>query len=129
MTKYKNLTIEVTQEHINKGVPTNCSDCAISLAFSDALLKVYSSECLVMTRMSDGEVSLGYLVDSNGCELTANLGKLNNKYKNLQYKIDAFVDEYDTRFVTRGTDESTIPREGFTPKHCVPFTFDVGLPV
>jgi len=126
MIKYKNLTVEVTQEHINKGTPVHCNDCAMSLAFSDALLKVYSSECLVTTKMSNGEVSLEYVVDSNGCELTANL---DSDIINLQYKLDAFVKEYDDNFVTRGTDESTIPRDKFTPKHCVPFTFDVSLPV
>ena len=125
MTKYKNLTVEVTQEHINKGTPVHCNDCAMSLAFSDALLKVYSSECLVTTRMSNGEVSLEYLVDSNGCELIANL---DSDIINLQYKLDAFVNEYDNNFLANDG-HNTMPLANFIPKHCVPWTFDVRLPV
>jgi len=125
MTKYKKLTVEVTQEHINKGTPVHCNDCAMSLAFSDALLKVYSSECLVTTKMSNGEVSLEYVVDSNGCELTANL---DSDIINLQYKIDAFVNEYDNSFLS-SHGHNTMPLADFTPRYCVPFTFDVRLPV
>ena len=125
MTKYKKHTIEVTQKHIDEGVPTNCNDCAISLAFKDSLVKAYGSQKYrVITNMSDGDVSLHYSHD--GIIFGANL---DSDIINLQYKIDAFVKEYDDNFVTRGTDESTMPRDGFTPKHCVPFTFDVRLPV
>ena len=127
MIKYKKHTIEVTQEHIDGGIPTNCTECAISLAFKDSLLKTLNvknfNNCLVRTEMSNGEVSLSYSHD--GSIFGANL---DSDIINLQYKLDAFVDEYDTRFVNRGT-EFTIPREGFTPKHCVPWTFDVRLPV
>jgi hypothetical protein len=124
MTKYKNLTIEVTQEHINEGTPINCNGCAMSLAFNDALVKAYGSQYLVRTEMSNGEVSLSY--SHGGSIFGANL---DSGIINLQYKLDAFVNEYDNNFVTRGTDESTMPRDGFTPKHCVPWTFDVRLPV
>jgi hypothetical protein len=97
----------------------------MSLAFNDALVKAYGSQYLVRTEMSNGEVSLSYSRDG-GDVFGANI---DSDIINLQYKLDAFVNEYDNNFVTRGTDESTIPRDGFTPKHCVPFTFDVSLPV
>ena len=128
MTKDKKLTVEVTQEHINKGTPVHCNDCAMSLAFSDALLKINDNKCLVTTRMSNGEVTITYSHD--GIIFGVNLKEYVDDFtSNLQYKIDAFVKEYDDNFVTRGTDESTMPRDGFTPKHCVPWTFDVRLPV
>ena len=124
MIKYKKHTIEVTQKHIDEGVPTSCTDCAISLAFKDSLVKANVNNCLVQTNMSDGEVQLQYTHD--GSIFGANL---DSDIINLRYKIDAFVKEYDDNFITRGTDESTMPRDGFTPKHCVPWTFDVRLPV
>jgi len=124
MIKYKKHTIEVTQEHIDEGVPTSCTDCAISLAFKDSLVKANVNSCLVQTNMSDGEVQLQYTHD--GIIFGANL---DSDIINLQYKIDAFVKEYDDNFITRGTDESTIPRDKFIPKHCVPWTFDVRLPI
>ena len=128
MTKYKKHTIEVTQEHIDEGVPTSCNGCAISLAFKESLVRATGNNCLVRTEMSNGEVSLSYSHDGN--IFGANLKEYVDDFtSNLQYKIDAFVKEYDDNFVTRGTDELTIPRDGFTPKHCVPFTFDVRLPV
>jgi hypothetical protein len=125
MVKYKNLTVEVTQEHINEGTPVNCNECAMSLAFNDALVKAYGSQCLVTTSMSDGEVSLKYCVDSKGYLLTA---ILDSDIINLQYKIDAFVNEYDNNFLANDG-HNTMPLANFTPKHCVPFTFDVRLPV
>ena len=129
MTKYKKHTIEVTQKHIDEGVPTSCTECAISLAFKDSLLKTLNvknfNNCLVRTEMSNGEVSLEYVVDSNGCELTANL---DSDIINLQYKIDAFVNEYDNSFLS-SHGHNTMPLADFTPRYCVPFTFDVRLPV
>jgi len=119
MTKYKKLTIEVTQEHIDEGTPVNCNECAISLAFKDSLVKANVNNCLVQTNMSDGEVQLQYT--HNGIIFGANLNSFFDDFTpNLQDKINAFVKEYD---------DSTIPRDKFTPKHCVPWTFDVRLPV
>ena len=143
MTKYKNLTIEVTQEHIDEGVPNDCDDCAISLAFRDALVKVYGNKCLIWTKtsMSNGEVELQYSVedvttDANfaGESVFEAVNLDNNcfsigeyKSEDLQYKIDAFVNEYDNNFLT-SDGHTTMPLDDFTPRHCVPFTFDVGLP-
>ena len=119
MIKYKKHTIEVTQKHIDEGVPTSCTDCAISLAFKDSLVKANVNNCLVQTNMSDGEVQLQYTHD--GIIFGANLNSFFDDFTpNLQDKINAFVKEYD---------DSTIPRDKFTPKHCVPWTFDVRLPV
>jgi len=132
MTKYKKHTIEVTQKHIDEGVPTSCTDCAISLAFKDSLVKANVNNCLVRTNMSDGEVQLSYSHDEIifGANLDNNCFSVGEyRSEDLQDKIDAFVKEYDDNFITRGTDESTIPRDKFTPKHCIPFTFDVSLPV
>jgi hypothetical protein len=132
MTKYKKHTIEVTQEHIDGGIPTSCTECAISLAFKDSLVKAYGGQYLVDANMSNGEVSLHYSRDGGdvfGANLDNNCFSVGEyKSEDLQDKIDAFVDEYDTRFVNKET-EFTTPKEGFTPKHCVPFTFDVSLPV
>ena len=126
MTKYKKHTIEVTQKHIDEGTPINCNDCAMSLAFKDALVKAYGSQkYLVRTEMSNGKVSLSY--SHNGNIFAATL--FDSGIINLQDKLNAFVKEYDGNFVAQGTDESTIPRNKFTPKHCVPWTFDVRLPV
>ena len=138
MTKYKKHTIEVTQKHIDEGVPNSCTDCALSLAFKDSLGKAYSlvkvnvNHCLVRTNISDGEVQLSY--SHNGIIFGANLD--NNCFsvgeyrsEDLQNKINAFVDEYDTRFIKFASGKLNGCREGFTPKHCVPFTFDVRLPV
>jgi len=132
MTKYKKHTIEVTQKHIDEGVPTSCTDCAISLAFKDSLLKTLNvknfNNCLVRTEMSNGEVSLSYSHD--GSIFGVNLKEYVDDFtSNLQYKIDAFVKEYDNNFIPRGYSESTIPKDKFIPKHCVPWTFDVRLPV
>jgi len=128
MTKYKKHTIEVTQKHIDEGVPTSCTECAISLAFKDSLLKTLDvknfNNCLVQTNMSDGEVQLQYIHD--GIIFVATL---DSDIINLQYKLDAFVKEYDENFIPRGYSESTIPKDKFIPKHCVPWTFDVRLPV
>ena len=90
MIKYKKHTIEVTQKHIDEGIPTSCTDCAISLAFKDSLVKANVNNCLVQTNMSDGEVQLQYTHD--GSIFGANL---DSDIINLQYKIDAFVKEYD----------------------------------
>jgi len=128
MIKYKKHTIEVTQKHIDEGVPTSCTECAISLAFKDSLLKTLDvknfNNCLVQTNMSDGEVQLQYIHD--GIIFVANL---DSDIINLQYKLDAFVKEYDENFIPRGYSESAIPKDKFIPKHCVPWTFDVRLPV
>jgi len=129
MTKYKNLTVEVTQEHIDEGTPINCNECAISLAFNDALVKTYGSQCLVTTSMSNGEVTITYSL-GEGLFEDVNLKEYVDDFtSNLQYKIDAFVKEYDNNFIPRGYSESTIPKDKFIPKHCVPWTFDVRLPV
>jgi len=128
MTKYKNLTVEVTQEHINKGTPVNCNDCAMSLAFRGALVKAYGSQqYLVRTEMSNGEVSLSYSHDGNifGVNLKEYVDDFTS---NLQYKIDAFVNEYDNNFLS-SHGHNTMPFDDFTPRYCVQFTFDVRLPV
>jgi hypothetical protein len=124
MTKYKKHTIEVTQKHIDEGSPTSCNGCALSLAFHDSLVKAYGSQKYrVITNMSDGDVSLHYSHD--GIIFGANL---DSDIINLQYKIDAFVNEYDNNFLANDG-HNTMPLANFTPKHCVPFTFDVRLPV
>ena len=123
MIKYKKHTIEVTQKHIDEGVPTSCTDCAISLAFKDSLVKANVNNCLVQTNMSDGEVQLQYTHD--GSIFGANL---DSDIINLQYKLDAFVNEYDNNFLS-SHGHNTMPLANFIPKHCVPFTFDVRLPV
>ena len=127
MIKYKKHTIEVTQEHIDGGIPTNCTECAISLAFKDSLLKTLDvknfNNCLVQTNMSNGEVQLQYTHD--GIIFGANL---DSDIINLQYKLDAFVNEYDNNFLANDG-HNTMPLANFIPKHCVPFTFDVSLPV
>ena len=129
MTKYKKLTVEVTQEHINKGVPTNCTDCAMSLAFSDALLKINDNKCLVTTRMSNGEVTITYSKAKIGLFEDVNLKEYVDDFtSNLQYKIDAFVNEYDNSFLS-SHGHNTMPLADFTPRYCVPFTFDVRIPV
>ena len=128
MTEYKKHTIEVTQEHIDEGVPNSCTDCAISLAFKDALVKAYGSQkYLVRTEMSNGEVSLSYNHDGNifGVNLKEYVDDFTS---NLQYKIDAFVNEYDNNFLS-SHGHNTMPLADFTPRYCVPFTFDVRLPV
>jgi len=127
MIKYKKHTIEVTQEHIDEGVPTSCTDCALSLAFKDSLVKVNVNNCLVQTNMSDGEVQLQYTHD--GIIFGANLNPFFDDFTpNLQDKINAFVKEYDNSFISCLW-SNTMPLADFTPRYCVPFTFDVGLPV
>jgi len=131
MTKYKKHTIEVTQKHIDEGVPTSCTECAISLAFKDSLLKTLNvknfNNCLVRTEMSNGEVSLSYSHD--GSIFGVNLKEYVDDFtSNLQYKIDAFVNEYDNNFLS-SHGHNTMPLADFTPRYCVPFTFDVRLPV
>jgi len=129
MIKYKNLTVEVTQEHINKGTPVHCNDCAMSLAFSDALLKINDNKCLVTTRMSNGEVTITYSKAKIGLFEDVNLKEYVDDFtSNLQYKIDAFVNEYDNSFLS-SHGHNTMPLADFTPRYCVPFTFDVRLPV
>ena len=129
MTKYKKLTVEVTQEHINKGTPVHCNDCAMSLAFSDALLKINDNKCLVTTRMSNGEVTITYSKAKIGLFEDVNLKEYVDDFtSNLQYKIDAFVNEYDNSFLS-SHGHNTMPLADFTPRYCVPFTFDVRLPV
>jgi len=128
MTKYKNLTVEVTQEHIDEGTPINCNECAISLAFNDALVKTYGSQCLVTTSMSNGEVTITYSL-GEGLFEDVNLKEYVDDFtSNLQYKIDAFVNEYDNNFLS-SHGHNTMPLADFTPRYCVPFTFDVRLPV
>ena len=127
MIKYKKHTIEVTQKHIDEGVPTSCTDCAISLAFKDSLVKANVNNCLVQTNMSDGEVQLQYTHD--GIIFGANLNSFFDDFTpNLQDKINAFVNEYDNNFLS-SHGHNTMPLADFTPRYCVPFTFDVRLPV
>ena len=88
-----------------------------------ALVKANINNCLVQTNMSDGEVQLQYTHDGIifGANLDNNCFSVGEyRSEDLQDKINAFVKEYD---------DSTIPRDKFIPKHCVPFTFDVSLPV
>jgi len=128
MTKYKKLTVEVTQEHIDEGIPNDCDSCAVSLAFSDALVKVYGNQCLVKTSMSDGEVELRYSIDNLAIAGNSVFEAVNldNETVNLQYKIDAFVNEYDNSFLS-SHGHNTMPLADFTPRYCVPFTFDVEI--
>jgi len=90
MTKYKKLTIEVTQKHIGEGLPNDCDSCAISLAFRDALVKVYGNQCLVWTKtsMSDGEVELQYSIkDDLTLDISGEVDTRIGEYKSEDYKI------------------------------------------
>ena len=49
------MKIQVTENHIKKGIPDNCTKCAISLALKDALEGYNLFEVEVITDIADDE--------------------------------------------------------------------------
>lgn len=49
------IRIDVTQEHIDRGVPMDCKRCAVALAMMDADLESPTAACGLLTWEENGE--------------------------------------------------------------------------
>ena len=115
------MKIQVTEKHIRKGIPENCTKCAISLALKDALEGYNLFEVEVTTDMADGEFKFVFREQRNPRE----------SYEKTDYtisqtdavNINHFINEFDT-FSYDAYKQESIPCSEVV--HAKPFTFELG---
>ena len=115
------MKIQVTEKHIRKGIPENCTKCAISLALQDALEGYNLFDVEVTTDIADGEFKFVFREQRNppyGYHLT--------DYKISQIdavNVNHFINEFDT-FGYDGMKKESMPC--LEVVHAKPFTFELG---
>ena len=117
------MKIQVTEKHIQKGVPEHCTKCAISLALQDAL-EGYN--------LFDVEVTIKDYNHNTGefkFVFREHLNEKDSQYTNYtisqtdERNINHFVNEFDTFGYDMVLQES-IPCDDVV--HAKPFTFELG---
>ena len=115
------MKIQVTEKHIRKGIPENCTKCAISLALQDALEGYNLFEIEVTTDMADGEFKFVFREQRNPRE-----GYQKTDYTMSQtdaVNVNHFINEFDTFGYSNDRRES-FPNDIVV--HAKPFTFELG---
>ena len=122
MASYKRHTVEITKEHIENGKPCSKDDCAISLALPDEV----SSDI-----DDDGAPYIWAVIRGKDEKIKPINGKYHINLEeydwNTPNKVKRFIKEYDSMFVSKVGKASI--KEGTAPIHCVPFSFDISIPV
>lgn len=137
MASYKRHTVEITKEHIENGKPCSKDDCAISLALRESLQSIARF-------YEEGSVEVSSDIDEDGAPYIwavirgkdEKIKPINGKYHinleeydwNTPNKVKRFMKEYDSMFVSQGVNKTFI-KKGTAPIHCVPFSFDISIPV
>ena len=117
------MKIQVTEKHIQKGVPEHCTKCAISLALQDAL-EGYN--------LFDVEVTIKDYNHNTGefkFVFREHLNEKDSQYTNYtisqtdERNVNHFINEFDTFGYSSDRRES-IPCDDIV--HAKPFTFELG---
>ena len=115
------MKIQVTEKHIRKGIPENCTKCAISLALQDALEGYNLFDVEVTTDMVRGSFKFVFREQRNPRE-----GYQKTDYTMSQtdaVNVNHFINEFDT-FGFDGKRRESIPCPEAV--HVKPFTFELG---
>ena len=115
------MKIQVTENHIKKGMPDNCTKCAISLALKDALEGYNLFEVEVTTDIANGEFKFIFREQRNPRE-----GYQKTDYTISQtdaVNVNHFINEFDT-FDYDNKKRESIPCPEVV--HVKPFTFELG---
>ena len=117
------MKIQVTEKHILKGIPENCTKCAISLALQDALEGYNLFDIEVTTR------DYNSITGEFKFRFEEHLNEEDSQYtsytisKTDEINVNHFINEFDT------FGYSSDRRESFPNAivvHAKPFTFELG---
>ena len=114
------MKIQVTEKHIRKGIPENCTKCAISLALQDALEGYNLFNVEVTTDAANGEFKFRFEEHLNEKDSQCTSYTIS---QTDAVNVNHFINEFDT------FGYSSDKRESFPNAivvHAKPFTFELG---
>ena len=121
------MKIQVTEKHIRKGIPDDCTKCAVALALQDAL-KGYNLFNIEIITDYDNNALMGKFkfnfkehLSIDGFQFTKITPYTISQTDEV--KVNHFINEFDTFGYDKGKQES-IPR--YNVVDAKPFTFELG---
>ena len=116
------MKIQVTEKHIRKGIPDNCTKCAIALALQDALEGYNLFDVEVITNDNHNEGKFKFTFEEHLNERDSHHTQYTIS-KTDERNVNHFINEFDTFSYDKDKRES-VPCDDVV--HVKPFTFELG---
>ena len=112
------MKIQVTEEHIKKGIPENCESCAVALAVQEQLPNNYNVG--VFKGGENNDVYFGIHNKHNDLEIENTIHKIDLG------NLDTFIETFDRNYLWDSVNKVSVHKE--ESKYAVePFEFDVEI--